>query len=82
MSYDITFCSYNKCKDRHCDRHPRRLKGWPYPVSMSDFKECENWKDGNHSITKMKPIETLEPESKEYNIKELLDDVKDYNQTN
>lgn len=55
MSYDITFCSFKKCKKTKCERHPIQHKGWIYPVSVADFTECENWKDGDHSITKMKP---------------------------
>ena len=51
MSYDITFCSYDKCKNQKCDRHPNRLKGWIYPVSMADFTECENWKEFEKKIS-------------------------------
>lgn len=59
MSYDITFCSYKGCKEKNCDRHPIRLKGWLYPVSIADFTKCENWEEGNTQL--------------EYEIKELLD---------
>lgn len=50
MSYDMTFCSYRKCKNKDCERHQDRLKNWLYPVSIGDFPKCENWKDGKHSI--------------------------------
>ena len=50
MSFDITFCSYKGCKEKNCERHLTRLKGWLYPVSIADFTKCENWKDGLHSI--------------------------------
>ena len=46
MSYDITFCTNKKCKNKKCERHPIKLKGWYYPVSMSDFTKCKFWKNG------------------------------------
>ena len=48
--YDITFCSYKDCKNKECRRHPSKLNGWLYPVSMSNFEKCNNWKDGKHRI--------------------------------
>ena len=46
MSYDITFCTNKKCKNKKCERHPIKLKGWHYLVSMADFTKCEFWKSG------------------------------------
>ena len=46
MGYDITFCSNKKCKNKKCKRHPIKLKGWCYPVSMANFTKCKFWKNG------------------------------------
>lgn len=50
MSFDITFCSYAKCKDRDCERHQRKLKNYLYPVSIGDCPRCENWENGKWAI--------------------------------
>lgn len=49
-SYDISFCSFTGCKEENCSRHQKRLKDYPYPVSIMDFPRCENWKNGKWAI--------------------------------
>lgn len=49
-SYDISFCSFTKCKETNCSRHQERLIGYFYPVSIMDFPRCENWNNGNWAI--------------------------------
>lgn len=49
-SYDISFCSFKKCKETKCSRNQIRLKGYKYPVSIADFPRCENWENGKWAI--------------------------------
>lgn len=50
MTYDITFCSYQDCKNKKCERHQDRLKGYKYPVSVANFPDCEYF--GSHEENK------------------------------
>lgn len=44
-SFDITFCCKNDCINFDCERHITRTYGYPYPVSMGEFKDCKYWHD-------------------------------------
>lgn len=48
--YDITFCSYKDCKNTSCRRHQDKLKGWEYPVSIGNFKDCKDWKNNKEML--------------------------------
>lgn len=49
-SYDITFCSYKDCENTKCRRHQKRLENWKYPVSIGNFKDCEDWEDNEDML--------------------------------
>lgn len=52
MSYDITFGTKVDCKNKQCDRHPKRLRFWNYPVSIANFEKCKYWKEKNNQEEK------------------------------
>lgn len=44
MNLDITFCSRN-CENTECKRNKKHIPEDAKYVSMSDFKDCEDYKE-------------------------------------